>query len=163
MVSFRMGEERMPEAEAAPQGAPEATSAAEVPIPLSAFPTGNGTSIRHPDAWTEADPLPPTPGVTAGEVLAGTAALAGLTALDVVTGGLLSVLGSLPGGLPRSGDTYDGPPLHVPPDLHHTAAPAADAEGRVACTRCRRRVPYASMALNEHGYFCATCGPSQPR
>jgi hypothetical protein len=162
VVSFRMGEERKPAAEVATQGAPEATGAVDVPIPLSAFPTGNGTSIRHPDDWSQADPGPPTPGTTAGDLFAGTAAVAGFVALDVVTGGLFSMVTSLPGGFPRSGDTYDGPPLFVPPGLHGTAAPAVDAEGLVACTRCQRRVPYASMALNEHGYFCARCGPSRP-
>ncbi len=38
-----------------------------------------------------------------------------------------------------------------------TAAPRRNGAGQVACTRCDARVPYASMALTESGYFCAAC------
>jgi hypothetical protein len=29
--------------------------------------------------------------------------------------------------------------------------------GGVICTSCRRAVPFASMSLDERGYFCARC------
>lgn len=118
--------------------------------------------VAHVDEWCQAEPLAPTPASSAGDVLVFTAGLAALVMLDVVTGGLVSTLASIPGGPPSSGDAYDGPPLVIPADLHYTAAPAFGGDGRVACTRCQRRVLYASMALNEHGYFCASCGPSRP-
>jgi hypothetical protein len=156
-----MGEERKPPTEAATQPSSEARSVDASPIE-SPFPTGNGEYRRHPDDWCPASPMPPTPPTSAGDFFAGTAVVAGFVALDVVTGGLFSMVSSLPGDFPRSGDSYDGPPLAVPTDLHTTAAPRREADGLVACSRCQRRVPYASMAINEHGYFCAKCGPSQP-
>lgn len=120
-------------------------------------PQGSGASSG--EEWIEAPPPPGPQGVTAGEVVAGTAVVVGLMALDAVSGGVIGALAALPGG--RT-DDYDGPPLVVPPDLHRTAAPVLGADGLVACTRCQRRVAFASMSINEHGYFCASCGPSQP-
>jgi hypothetical protein len=38
-----------------------------------------------------------------------------------------------------------------------TAPPRVTAAGTVLCTRCSAAVPFHSMALNEHGYFCPTC------
>ncbi|MCE9579571.1 MAG: hypothetical protein K8W52_41000 [Deltaproteobacteria bacterium] len=94
-------------------------------------------------------PKPPTAKETAVTVIGGL----GVIAADIATGGLLSTLAAIPSGGEREG----------PPDIRaglaaiaDTAAPARDGD-RAACTRCAAWVPYASMALNEDGYFCARC------
>lgn len=46
------------------------------------------------------------------------------------------------------------------PGLAETAAPRVTIDHDVACTRCATPVPYASMSLNEHGYFCSACAAS---
>jgi len=52
---------------------------------------------------------------------------------------------------------YPGRPVQVPPDLAQTAAPVRAVDGRVVCSGCGAAVPFASMSLNEHGYFCPRC------
>jgi hypothetical protein len=116
-------------------------------------------------SWRPADPPADLPSVSTGEIVAGSAVVVGLAALDAVSGGLIGLLASLPGGLSRErsedSDLEPRPPV-VPADLHLSAAPALSADGLVACTACRRRVDYASMSLSEHGYFCDRCGLLQP-
>jgi hypothetical protein len=57
-------------------------------------------------------------------------------------------------------------PINLAPSLvtiAETAAPVDDGEGNAQCTRCTRLVPYASMWLNEDGYFCAACAKAVVR
>jgi hypothetical protein len=108
-----------------------------------------------PDGWEPAAPPPGPEDVSAATVALGTVAVVGLVAIDTLTGGLVSLIGAIPGGT-------DDPAPFVPRTPEGTAPPVVHADGTVACSRCGRASPYASMALNEHGYFCASCGPSQP-
>lgn len=97
---------------------------------------------------------PPGPsGVSAGEMAAGAVALLGLVAADVATGGLLSVLNSIPAG--RSEEPF------VAVDLSGTAPPRVAADGTAPCSRCGARVTFSSMSINERGYFCAACAADQ--
>jgi hypothetical protein len=100
---------------------------------------------------------PPTPPATsAAEIAGGTAALVGLVAVDVATGGLLGALAAIPGGERR--EPIDVRALEAAmPELATTAAPRRAADGRVHCTRCDDAVAFASMSLNDEGYFCAAC------
>jgi hypothetical protein len=57
-------------------------------------------------------------------------------------------------------------PLDLAPLLStiaDTAAPVDDGEGNVQCTRCTQLVPWATMSLNEDGYFCAACAKAVVR
>ena len=108
------------------------------------------------EGWKPADPPAGPEAVSPVTVALGMVAVVGLVAIDTVTGGLLSFLDAIPGG------GADADPPVVPPPPDGTAAPSRRVDGTVACTRCARAVPYHSMALNEHGYFCPRCGPSQP-
>ena len=112
------------------------------------------------EGWKPADPPAGPEAVSPVTVPLGMVAVVGLVAVDTVTGGLLSFLDAIPGGGGGGGDD-DGPPL-LPPPPDGTAAPSRRGAATVVCTRCARAVPYHSMALNEHGYFCPRCGPSQP-
>jgi hypothetical protein len=92
---------------------------------------------------------PPPPETSALETAGHVAAVVGIAALDLATGGILDAMSSLPGVV--------GPSYGPPPDLSDTAPPTRVAGDRVACTRCGTAVPYESMSLDEHGYFCAGC------
>lgn len=85
---------------------------------------------------------------TAGAV----AGFVGLAAVDIATGGLLSAIAAIPGG-----SDPEPEPFVFDPTLAGTALPPRDADGNVACSRCGTFVSWASMSLNEHGYFCAAC------
>jgi len=87
---------------------------------------------------------------TAGVIAAGFGAIA----IDIATGGVLSTLASIPGGGDDNGPPDIGPLLATIAD---TGAPEHDGEGNAVCTRCADRVPYASMSLDAHGYFCPSC------
>lgn len=92
-----------------------------------------------------------TPVQTAGAVAAGF----GLVALDIATAGFVSALASIP---TVSADE-PGPPDITPllAQAAGTSPPVDDGEGNVQCSRCTYLVPYATMSLNEDGYFCAAC------
>lgn len=96
----------------------------------------------------------PEPPSTA-EVIGTAAAAVGVIAADVATGGLLSTLASIPA--PSSDDNK---PVDITPllaTIADTSAPARDADGNAACSRCNAYVAYETMSLNEQGYFCAAC------
>lgn len=112
-------------------------------------------------SWEPANPPADLPSVSAVEIVAGSALVLGLAALDAASGGLFGAIGALPGDLSGDSDPEDRAPV-VPADLHLSAAPALGADGLVACTGCQRRVAYGAMALSEHGYFCERCGLLQP-
>lgn len=101
------------------------------------------------------DPPLPEP-VTPAVVVGGVALLVGLVALDHVTGGLLGTLSALPGPAQRVASPEELAAL-ASQDTAGTSAPALDARGHAPCTACGRRVAYASMSLNEDGYFCPSC------
>ena len=105
-------------------------------------------SPRHPF-----EPPPPEPAVADTALAVGVGI--GVVALDILTGGFLSGLSAIPGG-PRDGTE----PIDLAPILAtiaDTGAPVDDGEGNAQCTRCTHLVPYATMSLNEDGYFCAPC------
>ncbi len=99
--------------------------------------------------------------VSAGEVAAGSALALGLAAADYATGGLLGLVAAV-GRFSDDADDSGAPAPKIPADLHLSAPPQLGSDGQVACRACQRRVPYASMVLNEHGYFCSGCGDLQP-
>jgi hypothetical protein len=96
----------------------------------------------------------PEPPSTA-EVIGTTAAAIGVIAADVATGGLLSTLAGIPSPSCDEKRPVDITPLLA--TIADTSAPARDADGNAACSRCGEHVPYETMSLNEHGYFCARC------
>lgn len=79
--------------------------------------------------------------------------VAALVVLDTLTLGLLTGLGAIPGRRRREEEPM------LPPAIitDTTAAPVSDERGLVQCTRCAELVEYASMSLDENGYFCAPC------
>jgi hypothetical protein len=98
---------------------------------------------------------PPTPEPSTGETALAVGAGFGVIALDIVTAGFLSGLDAIP-SLSRDPEA----PIDLAPllaTIADTAAPVDDGEGNVQCTRCTQLVPYATMSLNEDGYFCAAC------
>jgi hypothetical protein len=117
----------------------------------------SGKLPRREIEWQDVDAPEP---LTLRRIVAGAAAVFGIFKLNSLTGGLLDHFSE--DSDPNPGPRNKGPNV-VPPDLRQTAAPAFDADGLAACSRCQRRVAFASMAINEHGYFCARCGPSRPR
>lgn len=117
-----------------------------------------GMKHDEDDGWRVADPPAEPEGVSPVVVAAGTAAAVGFVALDVATGGLASLIAHV-GSLPAP---WIDPPAHTPVEMAGTGAPEQRSDGSVVCTRCATAVPYETMSLNEHGYFCAACGPSQP-
>jgi hypothetical protein len=138
--------------------------AADLNSVLTGHPTGHPSGHPFREAaqpsersWRPADPQVELPAVTAGEIVAASALVLGLAALDAVSGGLMP-LAAIPFSRAKSAMRV---PV-VPADLHLSAAPALGADRMVACTCCHRRVAYASMAINEHGYFCDRCGLQQP-
>ncbi len=42
-------------------------------------------------------------------------------------------------------------------DLSGTAPPAVTADGDAACSGCDAVVPFATMTIDERGYFCPGC------
>ena len=102
----------------------------------------------------------PTP-VTAAEGVAGVVAVAGAVAADIATGGLVSSILSLPAfGDGETQDPHDDPRIQAA--LAGTAAPVLDRDGTAPCTRCGQSVPFSSMSLCEHGYFCSACAHTEP-
>ena len=99
-------------------------------------------------------PRPPKP--SALETLGLGAAAVALVVADACTGSVLRTLASIPAG-------GDQEPIDVAqlersiPGLTETAAPTQAPDGNVVCSRCATAVPFESMSLNEHGYFCASC------
>jgi len=99
---------------------------------------------------------PPTPESKVADTALALGVGAGAIALDIVTGGLLTGLSDVPGGSSRDpNEPIDLAPLLA--TIADTGAPVDDGEGNVQCTRCTHLVPYATMSLNEDGYFCETC------
>ncbi len=104
---------------------------------------------------------PPTPETSPTTTTARTAgaitAAFGFVAADIVLGGLLGCLASIP--VPSFSTDEPGPPDITPllAAISDTSAPVDDGEGNVQCTRCTYLVPYATMSLNEEGYFCGRC------
>lgn len=99
--------------------------------------------------------------VSAGEVAAGSALALGFAAVDYATGGLIGLVAQV-GSFSADRDDSVAPAPKIPADLHLSAPPQLGSDGLVACRACQRRVPYASMVLNEHGYFCSRCGDLAP-
>ena len=112
-----------------------------------------------PVTWAAA-PEPPGPeSVSAAVVVGGTVATIGIAALYPVlelAAGVVGLVDWVAGA--GAGDT----PSPITADVTGTQPPVQTDAGLVSCTRCDRAVPWATMSLNEHGYFCAGCGPSQP-
>jgi hypothetical protein len=96
----------------------------------------------------------PTPTTSTAETVGALALGAGMLAADMATGGLLSALASIPAP-PEREEPIDLAPLLA--TIADTSAPVDDGEGNVQCTRCTHLVPYATMSLNEDGYFCQKC------
>jgi len=94
------------------------------------------------------DPPPPPP-VSAAEVAAAMAAQVAAIAIHEATSGWTDVLTW------RRRDPH--PPLQIPPDLHETAPPRVAENGGVECSGCDAVVPFETMSINEHGYFCPGC------
>ncbi len=96
---------------------------------------------------------PKPPQISAAETSGAIAGVVVIGAVDIATGGLFSAIAAIPG----SADS--GPPdIQAGLDsIRDTGAPPRDADGNVACSRCGTFVSWASMSLNEHGYFCAAC------
>ena len=109
----------------------------------------------EPAAAPGCAPPEPTP-VTAAQGAAGLVAVAGAVAADIATGGLVSAVLSVPGfGEGETQDPHDDPRIQAA--LAGTAAPVLDRDGKAPCTRCGQSIPFASMSLCEHGYFCSGC------
>jgi len=107
-------------------------------------------------AWVPADPQSKPEHVQPTIVAAGMLAVVGLAVVDVATGGLMS-------GLPDFFAGQSSPePVEAAAVLEGTSAPVVHSDGLVECSRCRAAADYTTLSLNEHGYFCARCGPSQP-
>lgn len=101
--------------------------------------------------------------LSGGEVAVHTVVAIGLVIADAATHHLISNAAHVAGLLSSNKGNESGDPDPViPADLHLSAAPQLDSDGAVACTACQRRVAYASMVLNEYGYFCSTCGDLKP-
>jgi len=98
-------------------------------------------------------PTPEPP--SAAEVIGTAAAAIGVIAADVATGGILSTLASIPAPSAANNEPVDLAPLLA--TIADTSAPARDANSNAACSRCSGYVPYETMSLNEHGYFCTVC------
>lgn len=109
------------------------------------------TSLSKKLPFDAPTPEPPT----AAEVIGTAAAAVGIIAADVATGGILSALGSIPSPSCEETRPVDITPLLA--TIADTSAPARDADGNAACSRCGEYVAYEAMSLNEHGYFCAPC------
>lgn len=45
-------------------------------------------------------------------------------------------------------------------DLAGTAPPAVSADGEAPCSGCDAVVPFATMTIDERGYFCPGCARS---
>lgn len=78
--------------------------------------------------------------------------IAALVIFDTLTLGLLTGLGAIPGRRRREEE-----PMIPPANITDTTPPVSDERGLVQCTRCAELVEYASMSLDENGYFCAPC------
>lgn len=100
-------------------------------------------------------PQPPEPGsletaVTIGGVVAFGAALVALGVDGII----------LSGNIPWIDDQA---PTDVKalekavPGLDETSPPNIRENTQALCSNCSKQVPYKSMALNEHGYFCVSC------
>lgn len=87
---------------------------------------------------------------------------AGMIGGGVVLLALAAVIGPLPdfgGGLlpdPPFDDEARARALRAC-GADQARAPQRDPHGSAQCTGCAAFVPYASMSLNEDGYFCASC------
>lgn len=114
---------------------------------------------RAAPKWEPAEEPPGPESVSAAVVVGGTVAAIGLAALEPVIDLAAGVAG-LVGWAAGVGDDDDRPRVAV--DVAGTRPPVRVAGGSVACTRCGRAVSWETMSLNQHGYFCSTCGPSQP-
>ncbi len=97
---------------------------------------------------------------TAGIVAGGVGALGAFVVIDQCTGGLLGALTSLPSCGDEPAPIDVNALLQAMPELAATAPPQLTADRRALCTRCAAAVEFASMSLNEHGYFCAACAAS---
>ena len=61
-----------------------------------------------------------------------------------------------PAAVRREGNQWIWP-VQIPPDLDRTAPPVLVGDGMAACSGCDAVVPFATMAINEDGYFCPGC------
>lgn len=118
-------------------------------------------SERGPDApddpeVTDATAAPPRDAVTPVEVVGGVLGLAALAVADAATGGVIGLLGAIPGKAPRREPFPDDLP---PP--RGTAPVVTDGRGNAHCTGCGAVVAWAAMELDEHGYFCARCAAAR--
>jgi hypothetical protein len=92
-----------------------------------------------------------TPAQTAGAIVAGF----GIIAADIALGGLISSVSAIPSFASDKPSQPDITPLLA--TIADTRAPIGDGRGNVNCTGCADLVPYATMSLDEHGYFCVNC------
>jgi hypothetical protein len=104
---------------------------------------------------------------TAGIMAAGVAGFGAFLVVDALTGGVLHEVLHV-ARFPDFGSPDRPEPVDVAsllaamPSLAETAPPRLTSDHNVLCTRCSSAVPYSTMALNEHGYFCAPCAASMP-
>ncbi len=100
-------------------------------------------------------PLPPEPSAletaaTIGGVVALGAAVIALGADDVLR------MVNIPGWSEQ--ESIDVQALEkAVPGLDKTSAPEFSDSSQALCSSCTKAVPYDSMAINEHGYFCVSC------
>jgi len=94
------------------------------------------------------DPPAPPP-LSKAELAGALVAVAAFAVVDQLTGGIISGLGSLPGS-----SLFAGAQAALPDP---GTGPAKNRNGDVECTRCRAFVPWSTMFLDEHGYFCSPC------
>jgi hypothetical protein len=100
---------------------------------------------------------PPPQSPTAGEIATTVAGGIVVLAAAAVLKPFVSIFGVADLFLPAE----PPPPFDVERALRQVGAPLEgpprDERGFVECTRCSAFVPYASMSLNEEGYFCRVC------
>ncbi len=116
-----------------------------------------------PFAWEPEDPPPPIPPpLSLGTSLLYGAGLMALAALRVGSHGIFSLLVRIIELVTRDRRPVEDVLPAALATIEGTGPPAVRGDGLVECTRCAAAVPFETMALNEHGYFCRRCGPSQP-
>ncbi len=100
-------------------------------------------------------PQPPEPSALETAVTVGGVVALGAAAVALGVDGLL-MAGNFPGWDEQ--EPIDVQALEkAVPGLDTTSAPDFSENARALCSNCQAAVPYESMALNEHGYFCVRC------
>ena len=79
----------------------------------------------------------------------------GLLALDYITFGAVESIAGLRKAW--SVDQPHAPDPVVPENMGLTSAPVRTIKGEVLCSACLRPVPFETMTIDEHGYFCSNC------